>query len=99
MPFSTWPFAQVFTDTLFCGGSPDTHAFERLLDHVLLPLLHDTPEKIRRSTSHGETTNTAAVSATSADPRRWKILITIAICQLMLVLIPRSSPSQCPSHN
>ena len=32
-------FAQVFTDTLFHGGIPDTPAFERLVDHVILPLL------------------------------------------------------------
>jgi len=32
-------FAKVFTDTLFRGGIPDTPAFERLVDDVVLPLL------------------------------------------------------------
>lgn len=35
-------FAQVFTHTLFHGGIPDAPAFERLVDEVLLPLLHRT---------------------------------------------------------
>ena len=33
-------FAQVFTDTLFHGGVPDDPAVDRLVDRVLLPLLH-----------------------------------------------------------
>ncbi|SDP27022.1 DNA-binding transcriptional regulator, AcrR family [Nakamurella panacisegetis] len=32
-------FAQVFTETLFHGGVPDAPVLERLVDHVLLPLL------------------------------------------------------------
>lgn len=32
-------FAQVFTDTLFNGGTPEQAALERLVDQILLPLL------------------------------------------------------------
>ncbi|MET3422708.1 hypothetical protein BJ973_001920 [Actinoplanes tereljensis] len=39
-------FAKVFTDTLFHGGIPDTPAFERLVDHVILPLLRSRSDSI-----------------------------------------------------